>query len=198
VAGVGGKDGRLNGEAPFRENGCCDGCLGSIAPGAGGNPKQQQSCVPKGYLPRSEFSAETQASAASGSKGRNKGQTMGGATRCPGRRHARSLGQRWGGGERSTLGAGEHDKFCALFLSGLRSVSGERGGWIARTCRSAPTRQTRYSWPELVASTTASGLIGRWARCANRGRCCGWVAKKNKSRAGRDSGWCRWSRAAGG
>lgn len=32
MPGVGGNDGRLNGEAPFRENGCCGGCLGSIAP----------------------------------------------------------------------------------------------------------------------------------------------------------------------
>jgi hypothetical protein len=28
---AGGKDGRLKGEAPFRENGCCADCLESIA-----------------------------------------------------------------------------------------------------------------------------------------------------------------------
>ena len=32
VPWAGGNEGRLKGEAPFRENGCCGGCLGSIAP----------------------------------------------------------------------------------------------------------------------------------------------------------------------
>ena len=43
VAGAGGKEGLLNGEAPFREKGCWGGCLGSIAPGAEGGPENKSS-----------------------------------------------------------------------------------------------------------------------------------------------------------
>lgn len=42
-AGAGGKEGLLNGEAPFREKGCWGGCLGSIAAGAEDGPRKQSS-----------------------------------------------------------------------------------------------------------------------------------------------------------
>jgi hypothetical protein len=53
-------------------------------------------------------------------------------------------------GESPTLGAGSTEKFCALFLSGLRVFWG-RSGWITHLQMCGPAKMTSKPGPSLLS-----------------------------------------------